>query len=104
MVFEKIKEILAEQLDADAEEMTMDTKIAEDLDADSLDVVGMVVRDKDAKHLSERKSVRAEMLLERAKRQSQINDEPLPLVPKIVTIATTPTAETIQFYIGLIHG
>ena len=72
--------------------------------ADSLDVVGMVVRDKDAKHLSERKSVRAEMLLERAKRQSQINDEPLPLVPKIVTIATTTTAETIEFYIRLIHG
>ena len=38
MVFEKIKEILAEQLDADPEEMTMDTKIAEDLEADSLDV------------------------------------------------------------------
>ncbi len=43
MVFEKIKEILAEQLDADAEEMTMDTKIAEDLDADSLDVVELLM-------------------------------------------------------------
>ena len=43
MVFEKIKEILAEQLDADAEEMTMDTKIAEDLGADSLDVVEMLM-------------------------------------------------------------
>ena len=42
MVFEKIKEILAEQLDADPEEMTMDTKIAEDLEADSLDVVELM--------------------------------------------------------------
>ena len=42
MVFEKIKEILAEQLDADPEEMTMDTKIAEDLEADSLDVVELL--------------------------------------------------------------
>ena len=43
MVFEKIKEILAEQLDADPEEMTMDTKIAEDLEADSLDVVQLLM-------------------------------------------------------------
>lgn len=43
MVFEKIKEILAEQLDADADEMTMDTKIAEDLGADSLDVVELLM-------------------------------------------------------------
>ena len=43
MVFEKIKEILAEQLDADAEEMTMDTKIAEDLGADSLDAIDIVM-------------------------------------------------------------
>ena len=43
MVFDKIKEILAEQLDADAEEMTMDTKIAEDLGADSLDVVELLM-------------------------------------------------------------
>ena len=41
--FEKIKEILAEQLDADPEEMTMDTKIAEDLEADSLDVVELLM-------------------------------------------------------------
>ena len=43
MVFEKIKEIMAEQLDADPEEMTMDTKIAEDLEADSLDVVELLM-------------------------------------------------------------
>ena len=43
MVFEKIKNILAEQLDADADEMTMDTNIAKDLGADSLDVVELLM-------------------------------------------------------------
>ena len=43
MVFEKIKEILAEQLDVDAEEMATDTKIADDLGADSLDVVELLM-------------------------------------------------------------
>ena len=43
MVFEKIKEILAEQLDADSDEMTMDTNIARDLGADSLDVVELLM-------------------------------------------------------------
>ena len=43
MVFEKIKEILAEQLDANAEEMTMETRIDEDLGADSLAVVELLM-------------------------------------------------------------
>lgn len=43
MVFEKIKEILASQLDADAEVMTMETNIATDLKADSLDVVELLM-------------------------------------------------------------
>ncbi len=43
MVFEKIKKMLAEQLDANAEEMTMETKIDEDLGADSLDVVELLM-------------------------------------------------------------
>lgn len=43
MVFEKIKAILAEQLEADEEEMTMETKIADDLGADSLDVVELLM-------------------------------------------------------------
>lgn len=43
MVFERITEILAEQLDADKEEISLDTKIAEDLGADSLDVVEMLM-------------------------------------------------------------
>ncbi len=43
MVFEKIKNILAEQLDANEEEMTMETNIAKDLGADSLDVVELLM-------------------------------------------------------------
>ncbi len=43
MVFEKIKNILAEQLDADESAMTMDTNIAKDLGADSLDVVELLM-------------------------------------------------------------
>lgn len=43
MVFEKIKTILADQLDVDAEEMSLDTKIADDLGADSLDVVELLM-------------------------------------------------------------
>ncbi len=43
MVFEKMKKILAEQLDADANSITMETDIQEDLGADSLDVVEMLM-------------------------------------------------------------
>ena len=43
MIFEKITEILAEQLAADQNTMTMDTKIAEDLGADSLDLVDLLM-------------------------------------------------------------
>lgn len=43
MVFEKIKKMLADQLDADEEEMTMETNIAKDLEADSLDVVELLM-------------------------------------------------------------
>ena len=43
MIFEKITEILAEQLSADQETMTMETKIAEELGADSLDLVDLLM-------------------------------------------------------------
>ncbi len=43
MVFDKIKEILALQLDANADDMTMDTKITDELGADSLDIVEMIM-------------------------------------------------------------
>lgn len=43
MIFERIKEILADQLDASTEDMTMESDIAEDLGADSLDVVELLM-------------------------------------------------------------
>jgi acyl carrier protein len=43
MTFDKIKEILAEQLDVDADTLTMDTDMARDLSADSLDVVEVLM-------------------------------------------------------------
>ena len=42
MVFEKIRIILAEQLDLDEDTITMDSNIAEDLGADSMDVVDLI--------------------------------------------------------------
>ena len=43
MVFEKIRAILCEQLDVEESEVTMDSNIAEDLGADSLDVVDLIM-------------------------------------------------------------
>lgn len=43
MTFDKIKSLLADQLDADPDEMTMETNIAKDLGADSLDVVELLM-------------------------------------------------------------
>jgi acyl carrier protein len=42
MVFEKIREIIAEQLGKDAEEITLETNVKDDLDADSLDVFQII--------------------------------------------------------------
>ncbi|MDY3712042.1 MAG: acyl carrier protein [Agathobaculum sp.] len=42
-MFEKICELLADKFDADVSTMTMDTKIKEDLGADSLDIVEMIM-------------------------------------------------------------
>ncbi len=42
-MFEKICEILADKFDADASTMTMDTKVKEDLNADSLDIVELMM-------------------------------------------------------------
>ena len=41
-MFEKIRDILASQLDIDKETITLDTDIVEDLSADSLDVVEFI--------------------------------------------------------------
>ena len=42
MVFEKIIEIIASQLGKDEEEITLDTNVKDDLDADSLDVFQII--------------------------------------------------------------
>lgn len=41
-VFEKIREIIAEQTGKDVEEITMETSVREDLDADSLDLFQII--------------------------------------------------------------
>lgn len=43
MIFEKVREIICEQFDVDEEGVTLDTDIREDLDADSLDMVDLVM-------------------------------------------------------------
>ena len=43
MVFDKVKEIIAEQLGVDEESITEEANIQEDLEADSLDVVDLVM-------------------------------------------------------------
>ncbi len=43
MVFEKIRALLSEQLDLDEDDITMDSKLADDLGADSLDVVDLIM-------------------------------------------------------------
>lgn len=43
MVFEKVKAMLVDQLSVDEEEVTMEASITEDLGADSLDVVDLIM-------------------------------------------------------------
>ena len=43
MVFEKVVSIIADQLDVEEEKVTMEAAIADDLGADSLDVVDLVM-------------------------------------------------------------
>ncbi len=43
MVFEKIKEILADQLSIDESEITMGSAFIDDLGADSLDIVDLIM-------------------------------------------------------------
>ena len=42
-IFERIRSMLAEQLEIDEDRITMDSNIMEDFDADSLDLVDMVM-------------------------------------------------------------
>lgn len=43
MVFEKVKSIIIEQLDVEEDKVTMDAVIQDDLGADSLDIVDLVM-------------------------------------------------------------
>jgi len=43
MIFENVKKALAEQFELDPESITMDTNLLDDIGADSLDVVEMVM-------------------------------------------------------------
>lgn len=43
MEFEKLKQIIAEVLNVDAEEITMDTTFIDDLGADSLDIFQIIM-------------------------------------------------------------
>ncbi len=43
MTFDKVKEIIVDQLDVDEDKVTMEASIVDDLGADSLDIVDMVM-------------------------------------------------------------
>ncbi|MDN5276910.1 MAG: acyl carrier protein [Clostridiales bacterium] len=43
MIFEKVRDIIVEQLGVDAEEVTLDSKFIDDLGADSLDIVELIM-------------------------------------------------------------
>lgn len=43
MIFDEVREILAEQLDIDKDSIEMNSKLAEDLGADSLDAIDIVM-------------------------------------------------------------
>ena len=42
-MFEKVKEIIVEQLGVDADDVTMETSFIDDLGADSLDIVELIM-------------------------------------------------------------
>ena len=43
MIFEKVRDILIDQLDVDEDAVTLDSSITDDLGADSLDVVDLIM-------------------------------------------------------------
>ena len=47
-MFEQVKNMLASQLDIDADEITLETSLADDLGADSLDAVELIMALEDA--------------------------------------------------------
>ena len=53
MVFDKVKEILSSQFDVDADSITPDTDLVDDLGADSLDLVDMLMSLEDEFNIGE---------------------------------------------------
>ncbi|MBQ1630442.1 MAG: acyl carrier protein [Firmicutes bacterium] len=47
MVFDKIREIIVEQLQVDEDEITLETNLMKDLSADSLDAVEIIMASED---------------------------------------------------------
>ncbi len=43
MIFDKIKDIISQELDVDPDKITMDSSLQDDFDADSLDIVDIVM-------------------------------------------------------------
>lgn len=43
MIFEKVRDIIADQLGIDADEITMESSFMDDLGADSLDIVELIM-------------------------------------------------------------
>lgn len=43
MIFDKVRDIVSEQLGIDAEEITMESSFVDDLGADSLDIVELIM-------------------------------------------------------------
>lgn len=43
-IFNKIKDLIAENFDIDADKITMETKFKDDLDADSIDLVEFILQ------------------------------------------------------------
>ena len=61
MVFEKVKDILVDQLDVEEEKVTMEASIIDDLGADSLAAVELVMALEEATGISIEDSALAEM-------------------------------------------
>lgn len=53
MVFEKLQEILSEQFEVEADTITLETDIVDDLGADSLDLVDMLMSLEDTFNIGE---------------------------------------------------
>ena len=61
MVFEKIQAILAEQFDVSKNEITLDTRLEEDLGADSLDGIDVIMSIEDEFEIEVPEDVIADM-------------------------------------------